>query len=244
MSYIAKKGKAAAESALAEKEDLSNALVSLKSGVSLKVRVASVEDFVEYFAASVYKVFYTTPVEPGNLYQKAAAVLYDEAKKAKDAGDDTKSEELRNQAYQIKPKPRYLLGFINLADGQPIVVDLSKAQAKVIIAAIEKNAKKLDRKPFELAKDGKSKSTVVSLTPLDADEESEDLTPTEKKTFEATKDAKVPDDLYEKVLSVKSIDDQAEDLEKFGFDVSRIGITGDKDFEAADRAVENPEDLF
>jgi hypothetical protein len=220
VSYIAKKGKAAAESALAEKEDLSNALVSLKSGTSFKVRIASAADFIEYFAASVYKVFWTTPVEPGSLYQKAAAVLYDDAKKAKDAGDETKADELRNQAYQIKPKPRYLLGFINLADGQPIVVDLSKAQAKVIIAAIEKSAKKLDRKPFELAKDGKSTSTVVSLTPLDL----EDLSDAEAKVFEATADAKVPDDLYEKVLSVKSIDDQAEDLEKFGFDVSRIGI--------------------
>lgn len=234
MSYIAKKGKAAAESALAEKEDLSNALVSLKSGTSLKVRVASVEDFIEYYAASVYKVFYTTPVEPGSLYQKAAAILYDDAKKAQDAGDDAKYEELRNQAYTIKPKPRYLLGFINLADGQPIVVDLSKAQAKVIIAAIEKNAKKIDRKPFELAKDGKSKSTVVSLTPLDADEESEDLAPAEKKTFEATKEAKVPDDLYEKVLSVKSTDEQAEDLEKFGFDVSRLGIANGDSIEVSD----------
>lgn len=230
MSYIAKKGKAAAESALAEKEDLSNALVSLKSGTSLKVRVASVEDFIEYYAASVYKVFYTTPVEPGSLYQKAAAILYDDAKKAQDAGDDAKYEELRNQAYTIKPKPRYLLGFISLADGQPIVVDLSKAQAKVIIAAIEKNAKKIDRKPFELAKDGKSTSTIVSLTPLDL----EDLSDTEAKTFESSKDAKVPDDLYEKVLSVKSTDEQAEDLEKFGFDVSRLGIASGDPIEVSD----------
>lgn len=224
MSYIAKKGKEAAASALAEKEDVSQSLVSLKSGTSLKVRVPGTDAFVEYYAANVFHVFYTTPVEDGNLYQKAAALLYDDAKKAKDAGNEKQSEELRQQAYQIKPKPRYLVGFINLADGQPIVVDLTKAQTKVVVSAIEKNERKLSRKPFELAKDGKGTNTIVSLTPLDV----EDLSAEESKTFEATKDTKVPDDLYEKVLKVKSTEEQAEDLEKFGFDVSRLGIDAKK----------------
>lgn len=221
MSYIAKKGKAAAESATAEnQENASKALASFKSGTAYKVRIASDEDYVEYYAASVFKVFNTTPVESDNLYQKAANMLYADAKAAEEAGDDAKAEELRNKAYLLKPKPRYLFGFINLSDGQPIIVDVSKAQAKVLIAAIEKNAKKLARKPFELAKDGQGTSTMVSLTPLD----DEDLSDAERKVFEATADAKVPDELYEKVLYVKTHDEQVADLKAFGFDVERLGV--------------------
>lgn len=224
MSYIAKKGKAAAESATAEKKDFSKSLVPFKSGTTYKVRLVSDEDFVEYYAANVFKVFYTTPVAPGNLYQQASDLLYADAKKASDAGDEAKAEELRDQAYQLKPKPRYLFGFINLEDGEPIIVDCTKAQAKVLISAIEKYAKKIDKVAFELSKDGTSTSTTVSLSPvLDMDE---DLTDKERENFNKAKDAKVPDELYENVLYMKNVSEQIEDLERFGFDVSRLNVVG------------------
>jgi len=59
----------------------------------------------------------------------------------------------------LKAKPRYLFGFFNLADGEEIIVDLTKAQARVVVAAIEKYAKKIDKLAFELSKEGSGTST-------------------------------------------------------------------------------------
>lgn len=220
MSYISAKGKAAAESATAEntKKDYSESLVKLKSGDTKFVKLPDAESFVEYLAASIFKVFYTTPVEPGNnLYEKAAKALF-----AK--GDEASTEAAR----AINPKPRYLFGFIDLDSGKPVVVDFTKNQAKVLIAAIEKYAKKVDKVAFELSKTGKSTETVVSLTPvLDMDE---DLTETQRKHFdEAVKSgAKVEDEIYENVLYVKKPEEQAEDLhafaQKFGVDLAELGV--------------------
>lgn len=227
MSYIAKKGRAAAESAMQEGggKDFSKALVSFKSGTEYKVRVPSTEDFVEFFNHSVFKVFYSCPCtkkdgEP-DLYDSAVDLLYKDAEKAKKAGKEKEAEELRNKAYQLKAKPRYLFGFYNLEDGQPIIVDVSKKQAQVIISSIDKFYKKIGKTAFELSKSGSGQSTTVSLLPvLDLD----DLSDKERKNFEETKDKEFPEELYEKVLRIKPIEEQVEDLKNFGFDVGRLGI--------------------
>jgi hypothetical protein len=221
MSYISKRGQAAAQAATAEKQDYSKALVTLKSGMSLKVRVLSVEDSVEYYAASVFKVFNTTPVAPGNLYQKAADILFEDARNAK---TEAEAEELKAKARQLKPKPRYLFGFINLETGEPIVIDLSKAQAQVIYQALNKFEKKIGKIAFELAKSGTGTSTVVSLTPvLDMDE---DLTDTERENFAKADGKEFPFELFENVLYMKTEAEQLDDLKAFGFDVSRLGVDG------------------
>jgi hypothetical protein len=229
MSYIAKKGREAAQSATQEKQDFSKALVSLKSGTSLKVRVPSNEDFVEWYCHSVFKKFYSTPcTKPAgqpDLYDKAVDILYKEADAAKKAGNEDRAEELRNEAYQLKAKPKYLFGFYNLPDGQPIVIDVSKKQAQALIGTIDKMANRLDRKAFELSKTGTSTSTTVSLLPIDE----EDLSDAEIKNFEATAGKAFPDELYEKVLFVKPESDQINDLKAFGFDVSKLGINSEDD---------------
>jgi len=222
MSYISKRGADAAKSATTEQQqDASKALVTLKSGTTLKVRVLSKDDSAEYFAASVFKVFNTTPVAPDNLYQKAANVLFEQAKKAK---SDAEAEELKTQARQLKPKPRYLFGFINLENGEPIVVDLSKAQAQVVYQALEKYEKKIGKVAFELSKSGTGTSTVVSFSPvLDMDE---DLTDTERENFAKADGEEFPAELFEKVLYMKTEAEQIEDLKAFGFDVSLLGVDG------------------
>ena len=198
-----------------------DALKPFKSGTSYKVRVLTQEDFVMYYAASVYKVFNTTPVAPGSLYQKAADALYDEAR---GLGDGPEADEIRDQAYQLKPKPRYLFGFVNLEDGKPLIIDVAKNEAQVLIAAIEKYAKNIDKRAFELAKDGSGQSTTVSLSPvLDMDE---DLTDAERKNFEAAAKLTISDELFESVLYVKTEEEQAADLVAFGFDPARIGYSG------------------
>ncbi|MCS1350353.1 hypothetical protein [Mechercharimyces sp. CAU 1602] len=222
MSYVAKKGRQAAESANEEKADVSQVLRSLKSGSSFKVRVPSTEDFVEYFAHGVFGKFYTTPcTKPGgeeDYYDKAVDHLYT---KVNEEEDEDKKQVLRDQAYQLKAKPRYLFGFINLEDGLPLIVDLTKNQAKSVISAIDKYTKKIGTFPFELSKEGMKMATKVSLTPV-IDED--DLTEQERKHFESTAGKAFDDLLYEKVLKVRKEEEQIEDLKAFGFDVRKLGV--------------------
>lgn len=224
MSYISKRGDEAAKSAQQESTDYSKLLTSLKSGDTIKVRLLTSKDFVEYFAASVYKVFYTTPVTPGNLYQKACDVLYKEAKEVRDS-DEKLSKELSDKAYSLKPKARYLFAFIDLGSGEPIIVDLTKNQAQSVITSITKYEKRIGKLAFELSKTGSGTSTAVTLSPVIDMEE--DLTDKERENFNKPKVDEIADELFENALVLKSHDEQVADLVAFGFDVSKLGIEGD-----------------
>lgn len=226
MSYISKKGSAAAESATQEKQDYSSVLFSLKSGSSVKVRIPSTEEVAEVMIHSVFKSFYSTPSTPGDLYGKLTSALYDAAK---NESDEKKAEELRDKAYLLKAKPRYLFGFYNLADGQPIIVDLSKKQAQVIFAATNKFSKKLGTKAFEISKSGSGTATTLTIMPLDE----EDLNADETKHFEATAGKSIDDAVYENCLYVKTPAEQLKDLQAFAnnYDINLVdyGIEGNTD---------------
>lgn len=225
MSYIAKRGNEAAEAATAEKVDYSKVLKSFTSGKSYTVKLVP-GAYVLYYAHSVYKCFYTTPCTGDDLYDKAVKVLYDEADAMKAAGADEKEiEAKRDEAYALKAKERYLVGFIGLDDGAPapMIIDLTKKQAKTIIAAIKKNANKAEKFAFTIGKEGSGQGTTVALDIIVDDE---DMSAQAKKNFDLAveKGIEFDEELFEKVLSVASEDQQIEDLTKFGFDVSRIGI--------------------
>lgn len=210
MSYVTKKGAGAIESATTEKQDFSKAIKSLKSGTAFKVRVPSAEEVVEVFIHSVYEVFYSTPCTRDDLYDKAVELLYADAKKANEAGDEKGAEALRRHAYALKAKPRYLFGFINLEDGEPMIIDLSKKQAQGVIATIKKYEKRLDQLAFEISKTGKGQSTTVGFNPLMFLEE--DLTPQELKHFNESAGKAIDDEVYENCLYVKKPAEQAEDI--------------------------------
>lgn len=242
LSLIAKKGRAAAESAMSEGGKVFESLVSFKSGMTYIVRVPSLDDFVEFYCHSVFKVFYSTvctrAAGKDDLYDKAVSLLYDDANKAKDATNEELAKELRQQAYQLKAKPRYLFGFFNLDDGEPILIDVSKKQAQALITAIDKYEKRVDIMAFELSKSGSGTNTTVSLLPM-----LDDITPTHQKNFEATEGKEFPGELYGKVLYAKDENKQVEDLIAFGFDVSRLGITtGDNNAKPIDGTFEFNED--
>lgn len=240
MSYISKMGEEAVESIGANLEQKGkDALKPFKSGTSYKVRVISEKECAEYYAASVYQVFNTTPVSPGNLYKKASDFLYALANKFKADGDASKAKECSDMAYQIKPKRRYLYGFINLEDGEPMIVDLSNKQADVVKTTINKYAKNLSKFAFELSKEGSGQSTSVTLSLiLDMDE---GLTDKERENFEKSTDAKIPKELYGTVLKEKTLEEQADDLRAFGFDVSQLGISLDSE-DAENNS--DPSDVF
>ena len=205
------RGNTAIQSALSESGGnggRASTFASFKSGSSYKVRINSLDDVVGYEAASVFKVFDTTPVEKKSLYHKAAELLYQDAKNAK---DESTSEAIRKQAYLVKPKPRYILAAIDLETGEKLYVDLTKNQAKAVIAVVQKKAKKLDSLAFELTKTGESTSTAVSLTQLDEDE----LDAKELENFGKSKGIEFADEDFEALLQYKGEDEQLDDLYQF-----------------------------
>ena len=131
---------------------------SFKTGTSYKVRVLGTADLIRFYSYGIFKKvnsfvaknpsvknakgFPTENLTPWDLAWKH----YQDLKfKAQDAGNATTEKEYGELAYQYKVKERYALGFIDLATGEPIIVDLSKKQAQAVHAVIKKNEKKLGK---------------------------------------------------------------------------------------------------
>ncbi|MDF1511646.1 hypothetical protein PZE06_26580, partial [Robertmurraya sp. DFI.2.37] len=103
----------------------------------------------------------------------------------KDLSEDF-SDHHGQEAGKYRAKQRFAMGFFDLTSGEPIIVDVSKAQAQAIHAVIKKFEKKLGKVAFELSKSGSGTTTTVSLTPvIDMDDE---LTPEQRANFDKAPD--------------------------------------------------------
>lgn len=230
MSYIKAKGRDARKLSEENSKDYSKLLTKIPgSGQSpLVVKLLGAEDYVMYDAHSVYKTFYTTPCtkpEKEDLYDRAADLLFADVKAEVEAGKLTEDQakEKRKHAAQLLPKSKYLMGFLNLENGEPIIVEITENQGNAVIDLIEKYAKHKDVMAFELFKTGSSTKTVVNLSPvLDQD----DLTKDQKANFEKAVANKTvfDEEAFGKLFKFKDEKEQAKDLVKFGFDVTRLGF--------------------
>lgn len=237
MSLFTKVGAAAAEATNDNGGATESPIVSFKSGTTLKVGVKSVYDVAEYYGYSIYKKVNTfVPKNPATrnargfidanptVWDRAAGLLYADAKKAEEAGASaTEVEAIRNEAYLYRGKQRFLRAFFDLETGKDIVVDLSPKQEKTLKAVIEKYAKKLGKVAFELSKTGTSTNAVVALSPiLDMDE---DLTDEERANFAKIGDAPFDLESFETCLYVADEAEQTKNLVIAGFDIARLGLS-------------------
>lgn len=236
MSIFTKRGADAVSSATTEETSKDSILVPFGSGTTYKVRVKSVEDSAEYYAYGIFgKVNTFVPSNPSErnakgfvtanhtVWDKAADLLYKDAKALKDAGKEAEAEKVSQQAYSFKGKPRYLMAFGNLETGEDIIVDLTKKQASGVMATINKYAKKIDKMAFELSKTGSSTSTVVTLSPIiDMDE---DLTDEERANFEKCGEKPFDFANFEDCLFVADEAEQTKNLVVAGFDIGRLGLS-------------------
>jgi hypothetical protein len=230
MSIFTRKGKDVKQ----EEFDIKEVKKFLKSGDEIKVRILSAEDYGVYKSHGGYYIFNTYKVAANmpclkhtgqpDLYDDAVPLLYQDAEAAEKAGDTEKAEELKMIANDLRAKERYLFGFVDLSTGNQIVVDVTKGQGEGLVDDILKYEKKLGKLPFVLSKTGTKTSTKVSLSPVLDPEE--DLEPTELKNFQASAGQEFDSSLFEKIFFVKPKEQQAEDLVKLGFDLSRIGYAG------------------
>lgn len=193
------------------REQKKNALQYIKAGTSLNVCIPSTEEVAQVYVHNVYGVFNSFQCENSDLVCKAVDYLY---KQANNTTDEKKKEELKQKAYQLKAKPRFLFGFYNLETGEPILIDLSKKQGQSIFSTINEYRDELGTYAFKLAKlDG----GVMSLTPI-----LKGLTDAEKSNFEAVKGKEIEASLYENAIFKRDREGQIEDLTKFGFPVNAI----------------------
>jgi hypothetical protein len=210
MAYEIKLGQTAVDNATSEKPKYDKVVKTLKSGTAFKLRVLGLHALAEVEIHSVYEVFNSTPCTKDDLYDKAVKLLRADQKALADKGDEKGAEAIGKHAYALTAKPRYLFGFIDLADGKPMVIDLSKKQAQGVIATIKKYEKRLNQLAFEISKTGTGQSTTVGFNPLMFLEE--DLTPQELKHYQATENAEIPAEVYANCLYVKSAEEQVDDV--------------------------------
>ncbi|MGG2024169.1 hypothetical protein AB1282_00465 [Gottfriedia sp. S16(2024)] len=209
---------------------------SFKSGTSYKVRVMGTADLIRFYSYGIFKkvnsfvaknpsVKNARGFAESNLtpWDKASRYFTDLAFSARDKGDVKSEEEFKAEASKYRAKERFALGFINLEDGAPIIVDLSKKQAQGVHAVIKKNEKKLGKVAFELEKSGSSTNTIVMLSPLSLDPDDEEVTDKERANF--AKHDEFDMSLFEGLLYEAEEKEQIENLVAAGFDITKIGLS-------------------
>ncbi|ABY46803.1 hypothetical protein [Bacillus mycoides] len=225
-SFIVSTGAQAVEDATTEKVDYSKLLTKVQNGKTLLVRALPTA-VVKYHCHSVYKSFYSTPctkpMGKEDLYDKACDLLYKDAKEAEEAGaTEAEVKVIKDRAYAIKAKERYMIGFVSLDTGLPIIVDLTATQGREVIAVMKKYEKKIDKRAFEITKTGSSTDTKISFT-IVVDTE-DDLEPKQFEQFEKSLGHEFDMESFGKVFSINDEAQQIEDLIAFGFDIERLGL--------------------
>lgn len=205
------KGQNAIEKLNETKESTKNALKYLKAGDSMVVSVPSTEEVAQVFVHNVFGVFNSCLCTKEDLFDDAVDYLYSLANAE---ADEDKKKELKDTAYQLKAKPRFLFGFHDLETGEPVLIDASKKQGQSLFNIISEYQEELGSYAFKLSK---SEGGGLSLTPI-----LKGLTDTQKANFAETKGKEIDGALYENAIYKRDRNGQIEDLKKFGFDISLI----------------------
>jgi hypothetical protein len=226
MSVITARGKAAAESANKKGQsiDYKKAYIRLKDGDSVRVRILTPEDYVEYKAhGSFQHGIYTQPcIEP--LGQKCALC------EAANSGVEEFSG--------IYARKRYLFAFADIDEGIVRVFDATKGQAQGIIASIEQYAEDLRDVAFIFKRTGSKTDTNYSLNPILK------LKPADKEKFMVFDDATVDDNYFDELLNPRTGEQQIEELQKGGFPVERYFPGVIRKDESTPITDESPDNVF
>ncbi|MTV50026.1 hypothetical protein GJ688_13700 [Heliobacillus mobilis] len=227
MGVITAKGKDAKESVNKKNSniDFKKVYIRLKDGESVRVRLLTPEDYVEYRAhGSFQHEIYTQPcIQPAG--QKCAHC------EAASAGIEE---------YQgLRAKKRYLFAFADIDEGIVRVFDGSRGQTQGLINTIEQYAEDLHELAFVFKRTGTKTDTTYSLNPIIK------LKPDDREKFSRFDGTTVEEDFYETVLQPRSRQQQIEELQKAGFLVERT-FAGELVDEAVKPIEEstNPENIF
>lgn len=206
-----------------------NNFTKFNVGTKLYVKVLGTSDLMMYDNYGIFgKVNSFVAKSPSKKTPKGFPVEnltpWDKAFKYHNDLSEKWQDEHSNEANKYKPERRFVLGFYDLTEGDYIVVDLSRNQAKTILNTVHKFEKRLDKMAFELTKEktgAENTSVVVSLTPVMFPEE--DLTDEQRKNFEEAPE-EFDKSRFEGILYEMDEDEMIEKLVDVGFDVTKIGF--------------------
>lgn len=236
MSVITNRGKAAAESANKKKIDFKKLYIRLKDGESVRVRVPSAEEYVEYMAHGSYDLgIYTQPC----ILPTGSRCAYDEVVRHinDDLGITKDDKDHPLQPFRaLYAKKRYLFALYDLDEQMIRLFDATNDQAKGLIASIEEYADSVGELAFKFARTGDKSATTYTLSPI-LKLKSED-----KEKFDAFTGG-VDENLYEEALMPRTFEQQIEELQKAGLPADIIKtLFGDAIEEEAKPIDEGPED--
>jgi hypothetical protein len=219
MSVITAKGSQAKENANKKgKVDTKKIYLRLKENQSHRVRLLSVEDYVEYQAVGDFNLgIYNQAVTENSPLSVAHA---------------KGGEKFKN----LYKKSRYVFVFGSLETGELVAWDASKTQAKALISTIEEYAEVIDEISFNFKRTGDKTETVYSLNPIIK------MKPEDKEKFEAFNGQEVEMDFFESIIQTKDDKFLAKLLKEAGFDVAtflpHIDISDADESEGTDESAE------
>ncbi|SFH22628.1 hypothetical protein SAMN05660649_04345 [Desulfotomaculum arcticum] len=204
MSVITARGQAAGESAKkkAQSVDFKKVYIRLKDGDSVRVRLLSPIDYVEYKAHGDYGLgIYTQPcTDPAS---KKCALC-----EAANSG----LEEFE----KLYARKRYLFAMADIDDGTIRIFDATKGQAANLIDTIESYKDDLGEVAFTFKRTGNKMDTVYSLNPILK------LKAQDKEKWANFDGQVVDDEFFDTVLNPRSREQQLEDLAKAGFPINQL----------------------
>lgn len=205
MSVITARGQAAKESAnkKANSIDFKKVYIRLKDGDSVRVRILSNVDYVEYKAHGDFNLgIYTQPC-PAPAGEKCALC------EAANAGVE--------EFEKLYAKKRYLFAFADIDEDIIRVFDATKGQAANLIDTIESYAEDLGETAFTLKRTGNKTETVYALNPILK------LKPADKEKYAKFDGQVVEDAFFDTVLAPRTREQQFEELTKAGFPIEQLG---------------------
>lgn len=205
MSVVTARGKAAKESANKKQNqdiDFKKVFIRLKDGDSVRVRILSEEDYVEYLAHGDYNLgIYTQPC----IATDGQKCAHCEAANSGVEGFE------KNYA-----KKRYLFAVADLDEKIVRVFDATKGQTKGLIDSIESYADSIGEVAFTLKRTGTKTETSYTLAPILK------LKPVDKEKFDSFNEQIIEDEFFETVLQARTREQQIEELQRAGFPVERL----------------------
>lgn len=219
----------------------------LKAGMTFNVKVIDPKAVQMAYGYGIYKkvnsfVAKNPSTKSKNGYPVENLTPWDKAWKYHKDKSEVYTDAHGVEAGKYRAKQRFAMAFFGLAEGAPIIVDLSKNQAQGVAAAITKYASKLGKLAFELSKDADGKVTFSPILDMD-----EDLTEKEQANFAAAP-TEFPADLFDGIWYEQDEAQMVELLKQAGFDVSLIGYEEkpnkpiEGDFTPSDKPLDVEED--
>jgi hypothetical protein len=188
--------------------DFKKVFLRLKDGDSVRVRILSAEDYIEYIAHGSYpNGIYTQPC----IEVAGERCLYEEVVKL------AKEDESLSQWSDLYAKKRYLFAFYDIDEKMVRVFDASKGQGTPLMDTIEEYEEDLNEIAFTFKRSGNKTDTTYTLSPIMPKQMTkiQDL-------FDEADGFEVEDELFNTVLNPRTTEQQYEELKKAGFPVERL----------------------